>query len=119
MCKLIISYKLDTLPPSTNAIYKRNKWGGLYLHPMVSFFRDMVRYELNKHIYNKSIKHVKIILKFHVKNKKRRDLDNLLKSVLDAMNTLLYDDDSQIHQIVCEKVEDTKELMFVEVYELE
>jgi len=35
---------------------------------------------------------------------KRPDIDNLSKYMLDAMNGLIYNDDSQVHALVCEKV---------------
>ena len=33
---------------------------------------------------------------FHLSDLRRRDIDNLLKNCLDAMSTIVYDDDTQV-----------------------
>lgn len=40
---------------------------------------------------------------FTFTDKRRRDVDNNLKLVLDAMNTIVYHDDNQVHRIEAEK----------------
>jgi len=52
---------------------------------------------------------------FYISDRRRKDLDNLIKSVMDALNKLVYDDDSQIVRIiaskeVCEKNKDRTEV---------
>lgn len=52
---------------------------------------------------------------FHISDRRRKDLDNLIKSVMDALNKIVYDDDSQIVRIiaskeVCEKGKDRTEV---------
>lgn len=42
-------------------------------------------------------------IKFVLKDKRRRDIDNMVKLVQDALNKVAYEDDWQIHQIVAEK----------------
>lgn len=42
---------------------------------------------------------VKVELHFHRKDKIRCDLDNLIKLAWDAMNGLVYDDDSQVVEL--------------------
>jgi len=41
---------------------------------------------------------------FLLPDKKRRDLDNLSKAVLDAMNGIVYKDDKQIQKLMLSKV---------------
>lgn len=41
----------------------------------------------------------RVSIRFFVPDKRRRDVDNLLKSVLDACNAVLWDDDSQVSHI--------------------
>ena len=38
-------------------------------------------------------------------DRRRRDLDNLAKAVLDGMNGVLYDDDSQIDNLIIRRGE--------------
>ena len=47
-------------------------------------------------------------LKTRLFTRKRVDLDNLSKFTLDAMNDVVYDDDKQVHVLVCCKVADNK-----------
>jgi Holliday junction resolvase RusA-like endonuclease len=42
---------------------------------------------------------LKIEVVFHVSNM-AKDVDNLLKFVLDALNTVVYEDDRHVHKIV-------------------
>lgn len=44
---------------------------------------------------------------------KHKDLDNIAKTVLDALNKVAYDDDKNVHELECSKVWDEKE--FIEV----
>jgi crossover junction endodeoxyribonuclease RusA len=37
-----------------------------------------------------------ITVEFHVADRRRRDVDNLLKTVLDGLNTIAFKDDSQV-----------------------
>ena len=41
----------------------------------------------------------RVELDFHFPHKRRRDLDNVCKAVLDALNRAVWDDDSQISEI--------------------
>lgn len=40
---------------------------------------------------------------FYIADLKRRDLDNMIKLILDAVNKILYDDDSQVVRILASK----------------
>lgn len=42
---------------------------------------------------------VKLEIKYYLGNKKKRDLDNLNKLVLDSMTGIVYEDDSQIVEL--------------------
>lgn len=42
---------------------------------------------------------VKVTIHCHYKDKRRRDLDNVLKLILDAFNKILYVDDSLIYEL--------------------
>jgi crossover junction endodeoxyribonuclease RusA len=50
-----------------------------------------------------------------VSNKRRRDVDNMGKLILDALNGVAYVDDSQVHDLVVKKRYTSKERARVEV----
>ena len=51
-----------------------------------------------------SVGHYGLKLKFYIKAKRRRDLDNLAKTVMDGMKAILWLDDSQVHILVAGKI---------------
>lgn len=46
----------------------------------------------------------KVACEFHCGTKRRRDVDNMLKLVLDALNGVAYDDDHQVVEVSAIKV---------------
>lgn len=58
---------------------------------------------------------LKVKIVFGFKKKQRVDLDNLIKSVCDALNKVLYRDDCQIMQISAKKVFKEEDFFSVEV----
>lgn len=54
--------------------------------------------------YPKSYKKIFSEEKIDIRKMTRPDIDNLAKSVLDAMNGVVYKDDGQIWKITCSKV---------------
>lgn len=53
--------------------------------------------------YEKKNGDVTVYLNFYLTNKRKRDLDNLAKGVLDCMNGIIYNDDNQITNLVIKK----------------
>ena len=51
-------------------------------------------------------------------DKRRYDLSNIVKSIEDALNGVIYEDDHQIHHIEADKGEGLGDFVVVEVYEL-
>jgi len=47
---------------------------------------------------------VKVAIEFCFKDKRKRDLDNLTKSILDACKKIIYADDSLIYELVTKKI---------------
>ncbi len=50
---------------------------------------------------------------------KKPDCDNIIKSVLDALNGVAYEDDKQVVKVSCTKKYGNKDGVLVELYELE
>ena len=47
---------------------------------------------------------IEVRIRFTLWRRSRRDIDNLLKLVLDALNGVAYGDDFSVDKIICEKV---------------
>lgn len=63
-------------------------------------FRDDIKNEMDK--YNDKICHdcpIKLYIEFHFDSKRRLDLDNFLKAILDALKGILYIDDCLIMEL--------------------
>jgi Holliday junction resolvase RusA-like endonuclease len=114
---LIIQFEIDDIPPSVNTIWKRSKTG-IYCSPKVLLFKDYVYYILKQKTFEKTSKNVKLEISFYVKNK-RRDIDNLLKVLLDSMNKIIYDDDKQIIELIVHKIIGQENKTNVKVCEIE
>lgn len=98
-------------PPTTNMIWRR---GGrqTYLTSKAKEFRKLVEHETQwaramKEMPNVALKgNLQVSLEFCPPDRRRRDLDNLLKSVLDAMTHAgVWLDDSQIRNLCVEMKE--------------
>lgn len=98
MMKIIIH---DT-PPSTQHIYAPNGKGGLYLKDpkMKLYWMNQIKRQWNE----KPIKTpLSVIIEFIFTDKRRRDLDNYLKIILDSCNKVVWNDDSQIVELILRK----------------
>ena len=98
-------------PPSVNKIWRVGK-AKVYLNPIAKAYRDQVFWKslaiIDKFIVPVFIKNTKVRLeiKMYPPDHKRRDVDNICKSILDALQyTRIIDDDSQIYQLYVEKLE--------------
>jgi len=60
---------------------------------------------------------ISISIRFYFNDKRQRDLDNLMKSVTDALNGIAYKDDSQITIAVLAKYKDNIPRTEVEISE--
>jgi crossover junction endodeoxyribonuclease RusA len=90
-------------PPSVNHYYKPAGYGKRVLTSEARRFRDEVVLLVRTHCDRELMPIVGPIcldLVFHAPDKKRRDLDNLLKATQDALQAAcVYCDDSQIHKL--------------------
>ena len=99
----IIEFELDYLPPSVNAIYLRSKHGGVFISQRARDFKQRIENAV-KHLMDKPVEgELRIEAEFSLRRKGKRDLDNMLKVLCDAMNNIVYKDDNQIMEISCKK----------------
>ena len=92
-------------PPSVNHYYR-------HVGPRVLIsregrqYREVVATRIKAAGVKKFTEKVELRIQFYPPDKRRRDVDNLLKCVLDTFTIGgLYDDDSLIHKLTIEKLE--------------
>lgn len=78
---------------------ERPQWnnGRAYTPPKTREAEKVIRQAyLNRFANRRHKGHLRVDLEFYMESWRRKDLDNMEKLVLDALNDLAYDDDSQI-----------------------
>jgi crossover junction endodeoxyribonuclease RusA len=89
-------------PPSVNHYWQRNRNGGVSVSQRGKLFRDEVRLGTLKQVrpLRRLLGPVAVTIVANPPDKRRRDLDNLLKATLDSLTHAgAYKDDSQIQSI--------------------
>lgn len=66
---------------------------------------------------NTSKKNMENMLEGNISPTKKPDIDNIVKIILDALNTMAFKDDNQITKLEVEKIYGTEEKIFVRVEE--
>lgn len=87
-------------PPSINHYWRHTK-NGHYISNEGKQYRDLVFYQCLKHqgIFNKDNR-LSVHIQAYPPDKRKRDLDNVLKALLDALQHAgIYTDDSQIDRL--------------------
>lgn len=99
----LIKLNIDQRPISINSFYGNNRRGCKYISDKGRMFQDYVRYSLMK--YHKPFKNARLSLEieFTFKGKRKVDLDNYLKPLIDCLKGTLFDDDEQIDVIFARK----------------
>ena len=100
MYKMQTEIKIDLLPPSVNTYWRRGR-NSTYLSEKGKVFKESVKNALHsqkiKKYENERLK-VKIFLFF--KGKRKRDIDNHNKAILDSFNGIVWKDDEQIDELI-------------------
>lgn len=92
-------------PVSMNVIWRQGRNGRLYLNPAVTRYRKAVwALTFNKPKFGNAM--VSIDIKMFPPDKRRRDADNICKSILDSLQHAgVIDDDVQVQKLSVEKCE--------------
>ncbi len=96
-------------PPSVNKIYGRSASGNVYCLPSVLKFRkkvfELVRYSENSENNNFGSSNLSVEMQLFPGSRHKQDIDNPVKSLLDALQyAKLFDDDSQIFELNIKKM---------------
>lgn len=98
----VLNYALSIdlpYPPSINHYYKYTG-RGIVLGPKGVKYRHDAYYLLHKHKQYFKDKRLAVTINLHCPDKRKRDLDNVLKCILDSMQHAgVYDDDNQIDML--------------------
>lgn len=87
-------------PPSVNGIWKRKRGGGVYLDPVYAAFKKSAAVAAMVADVRPFHGPIDVTLHLHFPETNRKsDSDSRAKAVLDAMNGILWDDDSQIRDL--------------------
>lgn len=93
-------------PPTVNHMYRRAR-GHLALTPEALAFRHAVRMIAMMQDVRPITGPVAVFIDVY-RPRRRGDLDNVLKAVLDALNGIAYRDDEQVEQINANRYEDKR-----------
>ncbi|MCI5969153.1 RusA family crossover junction endodeoxyribonuclease, partial [Helicobacter sp.] len=108
---------LNISPPSVN-----HYWLGSGYHRYISksgieFKRALaLSAKASKVIITK--KQVRLSIIWHKKDKRRRDIDNILKPILDALNGIAYYDDSQVTELFVKRQQGAQECLEITIKQL-
>ena len=100
----MIKLELSTVPPSVNTLWI-NKPNGRYKSKKGKIFEETARSELKKQFRRKPLDNgLKVHISLYFKDKRKRDIDNYNKAILDSMTEIVYEDDSQIEELNVKKL---------------
>ena len=100
----MIKLELSVMPPSVNSLWV-NKPNGRYKSKKGKIFEETARSELKNQFRCKPLANgLKVRIRLYFKDKRKRDIDNYNKGILDAMTNIVYNDDSQIEELNIKKM---------------
>lgn len=99
----MIRVELSIMPPSVNSLWV-NKPNGRYKSKKGKIFEETARSELKNQFRCKPLANsLKVSMRLYFKDKRKRDIDNYNKAILDSMTKIIYEDDSQIEELNVKK----------------
>ena len=100
----MIKLELSVIPPSVNSLWV-NKPNGRYKSKRGKIFENLACGELKKQFRCKPLANsLKVHIRLYFKDKRKRDIDNYNKAILDSMTEIVYEDDSQIKELNVKKL---------------
>lgn len=90
---------IAALPPSVNHMYVTCKGGRKALGPQAEAFRKLVLEQVSEARPAVPCGPLKLVVRLWFGDRRKSDLDNRLKSCIDALAIALRFDDSRIHRI--------------------
>jgi len=112
--------EINKIPPSVNHYWVQTK-NYKFLSKKGRMFKEELGLLAKKVIKKPLIGKVKLNVLVVLADKRRRDVDNFLKPILDGLNKIAYLDDSQVYELTVSKtISQTKsQKTIIEVCELD
>ena len=92
---------INCCPPSVNHSYRAYR-GRVVLSKRAREFKEIVAENLPEEFVKITGK-VKLDITFSFKDRRKRDIDNYLKVLLDSLKGLAFEDDDQIYELTVKK----------------
>ena len=87
--------------------YMKQARGRKYVSKEGREYQKIIRYYVQKCMEDNNVEKmdypIELKLTFYFKYKRRRDLDNSAKVIMDTLEGMLYTDDTNIYRLICEK----------------
>lgn len=107
----MIRLEFPFCPPSVNTYYRRGqnttyltKKGKEFKNNMLNHLLGVLKYK-EKPLENR----LKVSIELNFKEKRKRDVDNYNKAILDSFNNIIWKDDEQIDELTTKKSYGNKE----------
>jgi Holliday junction resolvase RusA-like endonuclease len=118
---VIVEIEAKLIPPSMNAYWRsvcRNGRPIVYLSKKGSEFKKALSFIAKSKIKEPFKDKVCVFIEYHTTGAVGKDIDNILKPVLDAMNGIVYVDDKQIEELSVKKITKCREnKLVIKVFE--
>ena len=108
-----IQFSIPTNPISVNSYLKNTQHGRRFTPPKTREYITTVQTTSKKHIlmnmssieqsHLPTSNQIIMSLTYYFSDKRRRDVDNYSKCILDALQSIIYNDDSQIQHLTLSK----------------
>ncbi|MCI5633305.1 RusA family crossover junction endodeoxyribonuclease [Helicobacter sp.] len=105
-------------PPSVNHYWLGSGWNRYVSKRGVEFKRALALSAKASNI-TPTEKQVCLSVVWHKKDNRRRDIDNILKPILDALNGIAYFDDSQVSELFVKKEQGAQESLEITIKEIQ
>lgn len=99
----MVKIKLKDTPPSTQHIYRHNG-PRTYMTQEGQDCKEAYKWEIKSQYKGKPLLDpISVIIELYWNDNRRRDVDNFNKLILDAGSGILWEDDSQIQELIIRK----------------
>ena len=109
-------------PPSVNTYWRaicRNGFPRFYISKVGSEFKKVVGLVARTKIKEPLKSKVKVEVEYCFRGKIGKDIDNILKAILDSLTGIVYVDDKQIFELSVKKIAGKKNKLIIKVAEIE
>lgn len=103
----MIEIETNLIPPSVNAYWRtscRGNFPVVYISKKGADFKKAMGLIAHSKIKEPLVGDVKVEIEYHITGKVGKDIDNILKGILDSLNKIAYEDDKNIVELSVRKI---------------